>query len=194
MAKYIIEESTLKGLGDALRKVTGENRTYTPTEMIQAVTTIMDAATYILVDEDGNEVPAVFVENATEINATANDIRLGTTAVTAEGITPGTKEIPAYYAQEGTKKIPAGDTLKIPMYSNRCNYTKLQALICTYNTSISDSVATEKVSINNKVYNAGSTVVVAEVTVNAAEQVIDFGITNTSNTPVLIRYFTFTEE
>ena len=94
-------------------------------------------------------------------DATANDIRLGKVAATESGVTTGTKDIPAYHTTEGVEKIPAGSALTIPMFSDKCQYTKLQALICTFNTLVSDSVATEKVSIDGKVYNVGSTTVLS---------------------------------
>lgn len=90
MAKYIIDESTLQNLANAIRNVNGENKSYTPEEMIDKVTNIMDSITYILVDENGNEVPAVYMGADTILTATANDIRLGTTAITDEGVTEGT--------------------------------------------------------------------------------------------------------
>lgn len=93
MAKYIIDESTLQGLANAIRKVTGETRTYTPTEMIEAVTNIMESATYILVDESGREIPAVYVDSEKVFDATAGDILSGKTAATDSGITVGTLDI-----------------------------------------------------------------------------------------------------
>jgi hypothetical protein len=61
--------------------------------MIDEVRNILDAATFILVDKDGNEYPAVYVESDAVITATANDIRKGCTAVTAEGVVVGTLEV-----------------------------------------------------------------------------------------------------
>lgn len=193
MAKYIIDESYFVGMANALRDVTGDTRTYTPSEMIEAVTNILDSATYILIDENGNEFPAVFVENETVFTATANDIRLGTIAATADGVTEGTKDIPAYYVMEGSQKIDAGSTLKISLFSDMCEFTKLQALVCAYNTSSSDSVSTEKVSINGKVYAVNSTVELAEVAVDSENQAINLSIDNESSEPVLIRFFTYKE-
>lgn len=193
--KYVIDESSLKAIANAIRVINGDpDTTYTASEMGDAVKNIMDSNTYLLVDEEGNEVPAVWVESDTVLTATANDIRDGMFAATDEGVIEGTKEIPLYYTQEGTAKIPVGSTMKINVYSDRCNYSKLQALICIFNTTIDDSVLTEKVSIDSKVYNVGSTDVVSDVVVDAADQAIDFGITNTGEEPVVIRYFTFTEE
>ena len=44
MAKYIIDEATLTGLGDAIRDVTGETSTYTPEEMTTKVRSMQMSA------------------------------------------------------------------------------------------------------------------------------------------------------
>lgn len=195
MSKYIIDSATLDGLADALREVSGDERTYTPAEMIEAVTTILDSATYILVDENGRELPAVYVENETIFDATANDIRAGRTAVTAKGVTVGTKDIPAYHTTEGVEMAFAGAECKIVIRTaDRYNFTKLQAIICPLNTSTEDSVAAEKVSIDGKVYAAGETEVLATVTVDHDNKTINLGVVNEGTRPYIIRYFTYKEE
>lgn len=151
-----------------------------------------ETATYIFVAEDGTEIPAVKVAEETVFTATANDIRSGTVAATAEGVTEGTKEIPAYHTLEGYKVIPAGSAVKITNMKN-CEYTKLQALVCAFNSSIANSVATEKVCIDGSVYAVSSTVVVAKVTIDAENKTVNLGITNEGSTPLIIRYFTYKE-
>ncbi len=149
--------------------------------------------TYILVDEKGKEVAGVMVENEAVFDATANDIRIGKTAATAEGVTTGEKEIPLYQTREGVQYIPAGSELVIKGLKNY-EYTKLQALVCVYASSMSGSVATEKVAINDKVYAAESTEVLAEVTTDPENKSINLGIKNEGTSPVVIRYFTYKEE
>lgn len=192
MAKMVIEESTLKGLADALRSVTGETRTYTPTEMIEAVTNIMETGTYILVDEAGTEIPAVFVESKQTFTATPNDIRIGMTAVTDSGVTVGEKEIPAYNTYQGYRVIPAGSAVK--HHTKKYQYTKLQALICSYNTSLSDSTSTEKVAIDGKVYAVKSSIPIAQITTNAEDGAIEFGVSNDTTVPQILWYFYYKEE
>ena len=191
MAKYIIEDTTLQGLADAIRKVSGTDRTYTPTEMIEAVTTILENGAYILVDENGVEVPAVFVDEVTRFTATANDIRIGTTAVTDSGVTEGTKEIPAYITHEGFKLIPDGSSFIL--YTKYYDYKKLQAVICKFNTSMTDSVAAEKVAINGSVYPVQSTAAESIIIKNEENQSINFGIVNNSGAPYLIWFFMYKE-
>jgi hypothetical protein len=189
----------LKAIGDAIRGRTGTTGKMSLDEMAEMINSMEvgsdDVSAYILIDENGVEYPAVLVDEPVTLTANpVTDIRKGTTAVTEAGVVTGEKEIPVYYTKEGTTAIPAGSAMKIKMYSDRCNYTKLQALICAFNTNVTNSVSTEKVSIDSKVYNVGSTDVVSEVTVDSKNQSIDLGILNTSNKPIIIRYFTFTEE
>lgn len=191
---YSIKESTLKGLGNAIRTVSGETKTYTPEEMIEKVTTIMDSITYILVDENGVEVPAVFVENETIFTAEADDIRLGKVAANQNGVVEGTKEIPTYRAEDGYVTVKPGKSMDITMFSDMCQYSTLQVIVCGYNTSVTDSVSAEKVVIKGKVYNVGSTAVLSEVSVDSTAQSIKLGLTNTSDYSVVLRFMIIKED
>lgn len=151
-------------------------------------------ATYILVDEDGNEVPAALVDEEVDLTATPNDIRLGTTAVTAEGVISGEKEIPAYHTEQGRYVVKPGRMLAIPLFSDQCQYTGLNVIVCAYTGTIDDSVASEMVVINDKLYPVGSVEAISEVTVDTDNQSIKLGIVNTGETPLLIRYMTYKEE
>lgn len=152
-----------------------------------------DTQMYILVDEDGNEYPAVLVDEETTFDATANDIREGKVAATESGVTVGTKEIPSYYTLEGFTLIPAGSSFSIIGIKNY-EYTKLQVIICALGTSIDTSVAAEKVSINSKVYEVGSTDVLSVVSTNSENSSINLGIINEGTSPCVMRYFTYKEE
>lgn len=196
MAKYLIDESTLTGLANAIRKVNGETRTYTPSEMIEAVTNIMDSVTYILTDKDGNEVQAVFVDAETVFDATANDIRIGTTAVTDSGVTVGEKVIPSYHTQQGVRVIPVGSSLTLLNTDEAIDsydYTKMQAIICSFNSSLTDSVSTQQVSIDDNVYDVQSVVSLSSVTKNHTSKTIELGISNNTESPLIIRYFMYKE-
>lgn len=188
---YVINESTLKRIADTIRKINGTSKTYTPLDMDSEIENIMDAASYILVDEEGNELLATYVGADTTLTATENDIRKGAVAVTNDGLITGTKEIPAYHTTEGFKAIPNGSTLifSIPDY----DYTKLQAIICLFNTTLDNSVAATKVVINDSVFPVGSASAESNVTIDNDKKSIDFGITNATGKPLLIRYFTYKE-
>ena len=85
----------LKAIADAVREVTGTTGLLTLDETAEMITYLnagtetYDANTYILVDQDGNEIPAVLTEEEVELTATVNDIRIGTTAVTDDGVVTG---------------------------------------------------------------------------------------------------------
>lgn len=147
--------------------------------------------TYILRDEDGNEVVAVFTGSEVVFTATENDIRKGAVAATNQGVTVGTKVIPSYHTLEGAKLIQAGKRFVVTLQNYE--YTKMQALICKYNSSLQKSVAVDKVSINSYVYPVGSTEVIASVTLDHATKAVDFGIINETAKPCVIRYFTYKE-
>ena len=148
---------------------------------------------YILVDEDGNEYPAVFVDEETVFDADANDIREGKKAATDDGVITGTKDIPAYYTTEGCRVITAGSVFETPLLPFY-DFTKLQAIICPFSKSSNGSVAAEKVAIGENVYNVNSTEVFSSVTRDAVNKKINFGFTNDSDSIYVLRYFTYKEE
>jgi len=148
--------------------------------------------TYILVDENGNEYPAVMTAKEVILTAdAATDIRKGTVAVTDKGVVTGEKEIPAYHVTQGSRAIPDGRNCEINVQNYE--YTKLQAVMCLFNTDSSNSVAADRVVIDSKVYPVQSTIAEASVTTKSDPGSIDFGITNTSGKPYLIRYFSYKE-
>lgn len=149
---------------------------------------------YILETEDGKEIPAVLTEQEVVFDATKNDIRIGKTAATGEGVTVGEKVIPSYHTSEGHRIIKPGKKFDIPLKTlDRYKYTKLQAIICPYNNSLPDSVSAEKVSIDGKVYDVNSTISISIVSTNDSEQSIDLGITNETDIPSVLRFFTYKE-
>lgn len=191
MEYYAIRKDTLTGLGEAIRSVIGTSDTFTPNQMIEEVTDIMNAATFILVDKDGNEYPAIYVDSDVVFTATENDIRKGYTAVTAEGVTVGTKEIPAYYVEEGFRVITPGSQFSI--LTSECDYKKLQAIVCPFDSSLANSVCSEKVVMNDSVYPVASTEVVSTVTKDPSGTRLNLNFNNDAEKPYLIRYFMFRE-
>lgn len=189
-------KAKLTSIADSIRERTGETGKLTldqMTEEIEYMPSGDDGETFILVDENGNEIPAVLTEEEVDLTATANDIRLGSIAVTDDGVIEGTKEIPSYYTTEGYKVITNGSKFLLPLTKGLHEYTKLQAIICSFNTDMTNSVSAEKVAVENKVYPVRSTISDAEVTVANNPSVIDFGISNTSGKPCILRYFTYKE-
>lgn len=145
--------------------------------------------TLILTDENGNELFGVVTDSEQILTANAStDIREGVVAVTDKGIETGSAVIPNYNTHEGSKLILNGKSLVLYM-PRYYDYTKLQAIVCSYNTNLTNSVSSEQVVINDNVYAVRSTDIVSSVTIDANSESINFGITNTSGSPCLIRYF-----
>lgn len=147
--------------------------------------------TLIIEDEAGNELVGVVVGKNVIFDATANDIRAGKVAATQNGVTTGEKEIPSYNTTEGYKVITNGSKflITIPDF----DYTKLQAVICSFNTDLINSVSTEKVVINDNVYPVQNATAESTVIVDKENQRIDLGITNTSGAIAILRYFSYKE-
>jgi hypothetical protein len=190
----IIEK--LKSIADAIRARTGGTEPLTLDEMAEAIESMEvaddDTNTYILVDENGNEIPAVLVDEPVMLTANATtDIRKGMTAVTDEGVVIGEKEIPAYHTTEGHRLIPNGSSLTI--YVGDYDYTKFQAIICPFIGSIANSVSADKVVIDGLLYPVLSSSADSKLSIDHANKAIHFGVVNTSGTPCLIRYFSYKE-
>lgn len=150
--------------------------------------------TFLLTDSDGNEITGVVVGEETIFDATKNDVREGKTFAGNDGVATGTKVIPAYHTTETELYIENGEDFIIPLsYLDLYDYTKLQVIICKYNTSMSDSVSAQKISILDKVFDVNSTTEVSSVTKDAENKSINLGITNNSGVPCVLRVFTYKE-
>jgi hypothetical protein len=147
--------------------------------------------TFVLVDENGVELTGVVVDKVEIFDATPNDVRVGKTYAGDDGVKVGEKVIPSYHTREGTQVIPAGE--QISFSTINYDYTKLQAIICAFNSSMSDSVGAEKVAIDNKVYEVKSTEGLSDITKNHETNTIDFGILNTTAKPQVVRYIMYKE-
>lgn len=129
------------------------------------------------------------------LTATAKqDVRLGKTAVTSEGVVTGEKNFPSYETTASKVVIYPEMEFKVRLEDkDTYDFTRLQAIFCAFNTTPDDSVNAEKVCIDDTVYAVGSTVTLATVNKDAETKTINFGITNTGDTPVVVRYFTYKE-
>lgn len=188
-------KSQLRSIADSIRDRTGETDKLTIEQMkaeIDYMPVGDDGETYILIDEHGNEVPAVLTDEEVDLTATANDIREGVIAVTDDGVIEGTKEIPSYISREGARAVPNNSKFILPI--DGYDYTKFQAIVCLFNTTLANSVAAKKVAINDSVYPVDSTEVESTIVKDLVNKRIDLGITNTYGKPCLIRYFTLKEE
>lgn len=188
-------KTKLSSIANAIRERTGGTDKLSLDEMTEEIEYMPSGDndnTYILVDEDGDEFPAVLTEEEVDLTATPNDIRLGAVAVTDDGVITGEKEIPVYICREGYRVITNESKFTVP--TDGYDYTKLQAIFCLFNTDMMDSVAAEKVAINDCVYSVQSVEPESTIVKDSENTRIDFGITNTSGKRYLLRYFTFKEE
>lgn len=143
-----------------------------------------------LVDKNGNEVLGVVVDQETIFTAGDNDVREGFVYASDKGVSTGTKIIPAYYARCGKKIVSAGSevTIAIPEYE----YDNLMVVIVSYNTSLSNSVISTHVSIDDTMYEAGGGTKISDITIDKKNEQINLGITVSKKS--VLRYFVIKEE
>ena len=150
--------------------------------------------TFILADENGNELTGVVVDKEVVFTANDNDVRENMVYAGDDGVSTGTKVIPSYHTNHGTRYIPAGSEFTIRLATLDCyDYTKFHGMICAWNTSLSDSVAVDRVAVLDAVYPVQSTEVISNVTKDDGEKSIVLGITNNTDSPFVIRYMTYKE-
>ena len=150
--------------------------------------------TLILIDEDGYEIPGVIVDQETLFNVTVEDVKLGKTFAGSEGVQIGV-DTRTYRATHGNKFIFPGESFSIVLEQyDQYDYTQFQAMIAVYNTSITDSVSTDKIALYNAVYNTSSNSKLADITKNATLKSIDLNIVNDTDNTYVIHYNTYKEE
>lgn len=179
-----------------------ENQNKAPTNSFATYSGLVDGLenpddiTYcVTLDGESKAYAQLHGQEKVTLTATANDIRLNTSAITNEGYTEGKKDIPVYHTTRGAVAVRPNGEFKITSLKDkdRYDYTELQCLIAPWNTSIEDSVAVDKSVLYDAVYQAGSTEKLADVIKDVANKVIDLGIANGS-TPYVIQYMTCKEE
>jgi hypothetical protein len=158
-----------------------------------AIGTVIEAAlsTFIIVDENNNEIAAVLVDEEVAVTAGPNDIRIGETAITGDGIIIGEKEIPRYRTAEGYRLVMPDAQFIIP--HEDYDYEKLQAVVCGFNMTVAMSVKAIKVVLENKVYDVNSIAPLSLALKDHANSLVDLGIVNDTGEMCVIRYFMFKE-
>lgn len=145
--------------------------------------------------EDKKEIVAVVVDEEELFDADVNDVRTGKVFATSTGVKTGTKDIPAYRTVQGFVGIKPNETFSIVLKEySQYDYTKLQCLISKFNTTTDDSVAVDRVVIDDSVYSVNSTTVLSTVVKNSSTGSIDLNITNDTSDTFILRYFTYKEE
>ena len=149
---------------------------------------------FLLETEDGVQLVGVTVGEETIFDATDNDVREGKVYASDGGVSTGTKFIPSYHTTNSSRLIKAGSEFLIPLLKyDLYDYTKIQAVICPYNISMSQSVAAEKTILNDKVYPVQSNEILSSLTKDDENKSICFGIINNTDIPYVIKYFTYKE-
>lgn len=162
---------------------------------LKDLSSVIENETYLMTESGSVAFLATPQAIESPLTATAkNDIRAGTVAITNEGIVVGEKNFPSYETTEGAALIMPNKEVKVHLdYNDTYDYTKLQAIVCLFNSNILDSVSAQSVAIDNGVYVIGTTNKISNITKEHETKYIDFGITNTGETPLVIRYFTYKE-
>lgn len=146
--------------------------------------------TYIIADENGNEVTGVYVDSETIFTATDNDVREGMVYASDSGVSTGTKKIPSYHTRYGYKIVLSGS--QISFFAPECEYSTLMVIVTTYDTSIGQSVMSSYVVIDGSVYVVGNSTKVSDITVDNDNQIVNLGITASEKS--VVRYLITKEE
>lgn len=152
--------------------------------------------TFVLVDENGNEITGVVVDQETVFTAGDNDVREGMVYASDGGVSTGTKNIPAYRTTQGVCMVFDGDPFVIDdmfIYS-MYDYTQLQCIIAPFNVEAIDSVVSDKIVLNDHVYLTNSAEPLAVVSKDHNKKNIKLNMTNNSGKDYIIHYFMYREE
>lgn len=150
--------------------------------------------TVILVDADGNEVTGVVTENVKVFDATPEDVKIGKTFAGEEGVLEGT-DTKTYRVIFASYLVFPGEIFSIPLVDyDSYNYTKFQATIALFNTTVLDSTSVDKTVINDAVYNVNSNVKLSDVTKNLGTKSVDLNIVNDTDNIYIVHYSTYKEE
>ena len=150
--------------------------------------------TYILTDENGNEFTGVVTGQEEIFDATTKDVKIGKTFASDEGIKVG-EDTKTYRVVKSSRAILPNASYSIPLIHNdQYDYTKFQCVIAKFNTSFIDSVAADKVVLEDNVYEVNSIESLSQITKNIDTKSIDLNIVNDTEDTYIIHYFTYKEE
>jgi hypothetical protein len=147
-----------------------------------------------LTDENGNTVIGTVTDSEVALDATRNDVKIGKKFASNDGIGEGV-DTKTYRTTHGIKGILPGTTFTIPLDDyDQYDYTKFQAIITEFDTTLFDSTSAVKISLNDSVYNVNSSVKISDVSKNSLTKSIDLNITNDTDNVYVIHYNTYKEE
>ena len=143
--------------------------------------------TLTFVDENGQELLGVVVGKDVLFDATADDVKTGKKFASDMGLDVGVNDY-MQNAQHGTCRINPGESFTIPLSENdEYDYTAFQAMIAT----VTNSVAVEKVVLNDAVYNVSSGVKVSDVTKNHDTKSVDLNFVNDTTNVYVVNFITY---
>ena len=134
--------------------------------------------------EDGTVLEGVVADDRPVVDATAQDIRYGKTAITEYGVTEG--EYKAQRAISSFISINSGDACVIPFDDDTYDYDAFQCVITA-------SGVIKYASINNKIISVNGTEI-STITKDVNEQSINLNFTNDSEDTYEILYTTYRDD
>lgn len=147
-----------------------------------------------IVDENENTYIGTVTDSEVIFDATRADVRIGKTFASSDGVSQGENTITYRTLKEEHLVLPQ-ENFSIPLSEHDFyNYTKFQAIITKYETSISDSNQAEKIAINDAIFNVSSAEKISDITKNDTTKSIDFNIINETDDIYLIHLFTYRQE
>lgn len=150
--------------------------------------------TFIFTDDEGTEITGVVTEQEQVFSASVADVKIGKTFASDEGVKTG-EDTKTYRTTQSSRCILPNESYSIPLDDyDKYNYTKFQCIIAKFNTSLYDSVATNKIAYENNVYEVNSTTSLSQITKNQDAKSIDLNIVNNTDDTYVVHYFTYKEE
>lgn len=150
--------------------------------------------TLVFEDEAGNGFVGVVTDSIKMFDATPADVKIGKTFVSDSGIAEGT-DTKTYRTHHASYLVFPGESFSIPLEEyNRYDYTKFQAMIAEFNTTVLDSVFVVKILLDDFVYNVNSNNKLSSVTKNSQTKSVDFNIVNDTDRIYIVHYNTYKEE
>ena len=150
--------------------------------------------TLIFEDETGNQFTGVITENVQVFDATPADVKIGKRFVSDSGIKTG-EDTKNYRVRFSSYLIFPNENFSIPIEKyDGYDYTKFQAIITTFNTTVSDSTSAIKIVMNDAVYNMNSNDKLSDITKNSDTKSVDLNIINDTDITYIVHYSTYKEE
>lgn len=149
-----------------------------------------DMVTYFVTLDGVNQARTqLHGQEKVQLTAGPNDIRKNTVAITEKGVTTGEKNIPAYFSRYGYSIIAAGSEAIIDKQED---YKDILVTIAPFDTSVSNSVSINHVSVENSMYKVNSTTKLSDIVADTMNQQVKLGVT--VDVMSILRYFVVREE